>query len=252
MDFMGGVNMARKRKDAYKENPFIKEYVETTGFRKIITSATDAGGNMVTTVLGKDPTMIKHVGLFNITTKIVDPTPFLKIKANALNPYNNLSPSGLKVFGFLMEECAGLEGRDKLDVVLSWDFLSEEQQKTISKTSFNRGINDLIEAKFIASSVVNNVFFVNPSMIYNGDSVVVATKYIQKGSKTEVQYKQELRRKAQQSLPGFEELPSGRVVNTEDGEIQDAEFSEKEEQTFTPEEEAIAKVFEEDINRGAE
>ena len=148
-----------------------------------------------------------------------------------------------------MEECAGLEGRDKLDVVLSWDFLTEEQQKTISKTSFNRGINDLIEAKFIASSVVNNVFFVNPSMIYNGDSVVVATKYIQRGSKTEVQYKQELRRKSQQALPGFEELPSGRIVNTDDGEIQDAEFSEKEEQNISPDEESVREV---ENSRGAE
>ncbi len=214
--------MARKRKETYKENPFIKEYVENTSFRKIITSATDAGGNMVTTVLGKDPSMIKHVGLFNITTKIVDPTPFLKIKANALNPYNNLSPSGLKVFGFLMEECAGLEGRDKLDVVLAWDYLSDEQQKSISKASFNRGINDLIKAHFIAPSVINNVFFVNPSMIYNGDSVVVATKYVQRGTKTAVQYEQQLSKGP--SL--FAKLPSGENSYTEE-DIADAEFTEK-------------------------
>ena len=184
---------------------------------------------MVTKVLGKDPSLIRHVGLFNIVTKVVDPTPFLKIKANALNPYNNLSAAGLKAFGILMEECAGLEGRDKMEVVLAWDFLSDEKQKLISKATFSRGINDLIDAHFIAPSLVNNVFFVNPAMIYNGDSVVVATQYIQKGSKTAIKYSQMSKDINQQTLfpeNDYEELPSGRTVNKDTGEIQDAEFTD--------------------------
>ena len=220
--------MSRKRKEAFKENPFIAEYVSNTNFRKVIKSATDANGNMVTTVLGKDPSLIKHVGLFNITTKIVDPTPFLKIKANALNPYNNLSSAGLKVFGILMEKCTGIEGRDKTEVVLAWEFLDEEMQNNVSRPTFNRGINDLIKAKFIAPSLVNNVFFVNPSMIYNGDSVVVATQYIQKGSKTAVKYSQQVSEGPSLFPPEYEELSSNKIVDKSTGEIIDAEYKEDE------------------------
>ncbi len=222
--------MARKRQNAYRENPFIKSYVENTNFRKVIKSATDANGNLVTTVLGKDPSMIRHVGLFNITTKVIDTTPFLKVKANALNPYNNLSSAGLKLFGVLMEECAGLEGKDRMEVVLAWDFLSDEKQKIISKATFHRGINDLINAQFIAPSVVNNVFFVNPAMIYNGDSVIVATQYIKKGTKTAIKYSQSINQSSLFPEGSYEELPSGRSVDTDTGEIQDAEFVENDAQ----------------------
>lgn len=219
--------MARKRKIAFKENPFIAEYVQNTNFKKVIKSATDKDGNVVTKVLGKDPTLIKHVGLFNITTKIVDTTPFLKIKANALNPYNNLSSAGLKVFGILMEECSGLEGKDKMEVVLAWEVLNEEYQANMSRTTFNRGINDLIDAKFIAPSLVNNVFFVNPAMIYNGDSVVVATQYIHKGTQTAIKYTQ-AKNKGPSLFPEYEELSSGRYADKETGEIIDAEYKEDE------------------------
>ena len=219
--------MARKRNNAYKENPFIKDYVENTNFKRVITSAVREDGSLVQSLVGKDPLTVKDQGLFKLTTKVIDSTPFLKIKANALNPYKELTSAGLKVFGILMDEISGLTGKDKMEVVLSWDFLTETQQNDMSKQTFKRGINDLIDANFIAASLVNDVFFINPAMIYNGDSVLVATHYIRKGSQSAIKFTQ----KVHDMTPLFEQgsyidpnakheaLPSGRTVNKETGEV---------------------------------
>lgn len=225
--------MARKRELVFKENPYIQEYATSTKFRRVITSATNPDGSFVMSVIGRDPLNVKDTGLMNVTTKIVDPTPFIKFKAQAINALYKLNNSGVKLFALLCDLLQGFEGRDKLEVVLSWDLLTEQQQSDIgSKSTFQRGIRDLIKGDFIAPSIVANLYFVNPKMLYNGDSVVVATQYIKAGTETAVRFSQMKRHIADNKLQTlfpddqYEELPSGRSVDKETGEITDADDTE--------------------------
>ena len=221
--------MPRKRRETYKENPFINEYATTTNFKRVITSAVDKEGNLVQSMIGRDPLKIKDSGLMNVTTKIVDPTPFVKIKALAINAMYQLNNNGIKVLVILYDTMKGREGANKLDVVLSWDLLTEEQQQSVgSKSTFNRGISDLIEGKFIAASVVPNYYFLNPKLLYNGDSVVVATEFIREGTETAARFR-EMRNKIknnqrQQTLfsdenEPIQQLDDGRYLNRATGEI---------------------------------
>ena len=209
--------MARKRELMFKENPYIQEYATTTKFKRVITSATNPDGSFVMSVIGRDPLNIKDTGLMQVTTKIVDPTPFIKFKAQAINALYKLNSAGIKLFALLCDLLQGYEGKDKLEVILSWDLLTDEQRDAIgSKSTFMRGINDLIKGDFVAPSVVSNLYYVNPKMLYNGDSVVVATQYIKNGTETAVKFtqvKNKIRDKKMDSLfPEEDEnlLPEGK------------------------------------------
>ena len=183
--------MARKRRVVYKENPFLQEYVNTSNFRRVITSAVDDEGNLVTSMIGRDPLTVKDQGLMKVTTKIIDPTPFIKIKALAINAMYRLSESGIKVLTILYDTMQGRNGTNRLGVVMAWDLLTEDQQKMVgSRSSFYRGLSDLVEGRFIAASVVQNYYFLNPKLLYNGDSVVVATEYIKEGTETAARFRQ--------------------------------------------------------------
>lgn len=234
--------MARKRELVYKENPYIQEYATTTKFKRIITSATNPDGSFVMSVIGRDPLQIKDTGLMNVTTKVVDPTPFIKFKALAINALYKLNNAGVKLFALLCDLLQGYEGRDKLDVILSWDLLTEQQQSAIgSKSTFQRGIRDLIDGDFIAPSVVSNLYFVNPKMLYNGDSVVVATQYIKAGTETAIKFrqmKQHINDDKMKSLyegNAVQKLSDGRTLDPNTGEYIDEDDVPEEETETTNE-----------------
>ncbi len=221
--------MPRKRNVTFKENPFIQEYATTTHFRRQITSAVDKEGNLVQSMIGLDPLKVKDEGLMKITTKIVDPTPFIKIKALAINAMYQLSGPGIKVLTILYDSIQGREGANKLDVVLSWDLLTQEQQTAIgSKSTFTRGIDDLIKGNFIAASVVPSYYFLNPKLLYNGDSVIVATEYIKSGTETATKFKQ-IKHNIINKIDGqqnmfcepnnYTRLKSGGILDVNTGEI---------------------------------
>lgn len=223
--------MPRKRELVYKENPYIQDYATNTKFKRIITSAVRPDGSFEMSLLGRDPLQVKDQGLMNVTTKIVDPTPFIKFKAQAINALYKLNNSGVKIFALLCDLMQGYEGRDKLEIVLSWDLLTAQQQSDIgSKSTFQRGIRDLIAGDFIAPSVVSNLYFVNPKMLYNGDSVIVATQYIKAGTETAVRFTQMSRKIAnnkagQQLFSGnsLQKLTDGRLLDPNTGEIYESE-----------------------------
>lgn len=231
--------MARKRELVFKENPYIQEYATNTKFKRVITSAVKPDGSFVMSVIGRDPLQIKDTGLMNVTTKIVDPTPFIKFKAQAINALYRLNSAGVKMFALLCDLLQGYEGRNKLELVLSWELLTEQQQSDIgSKSTFGRGIRDLIAGDFIAPSIVANLYYVNPKMLYNGDSVVVATQYIKAGTETAVQFKQMKKNiidkaDGQQNIfdaeDKYHQLSDGRILNRNTGEIKLAEEIEEEE-----------------------
>ena len=76
----------------------------------------------------------------------------------------------------------------------------------ITYAVFNRGINDLIENNFIAMSTMPNVYFLNPTYVYNGDRLVIATVYKRKKlDAEEAEYNRRREERRQQQLKEAEQ-----------------------------------------------
>lgn len=73
-----------------------------------------------------------------------------------------------------------MEGKNKTEIILNYDMLSEDEQKLLSRSTFERGISELIKANFIAETYVATYYFINPSYIFNGNRIAIVKEYILK------------------------------------------------------------------------
>jgi hypothetical protein len=167
-----GVKMAeivskRKGKVVYAENPFMKGLVVPTRTKKY---SNTSGEKMM--LVSQDTGEIRPAGFW--TAKKVDEEQFIKLFAKGVKAFADLTNAGVKVFELLYIEIQKNINQDK--IYLSFDQSFEE--KGLSERSYYRGLNELIEKNFIASTVKVGWYFVNPQYLWNGDRLVFAEEFV--------------------------------------------------------------------------
>jgi DNA-binding SARP family transcriptional activator len=85
------------------------------------------------------------------------------------------------IFEFVYKEISGRAGKDKDTVTLNY-YLAQKWKPDLSRRTYERGINDLLERDFLFRSVVADVYFVNVRYMFNGDRMVVMSVYRRAGS----------------------------------------------------------------------
>ena len=170
--------MALPLTERYATNPFIKDLINQskrgTPLRKY-----SADGNKFMIVNTDNPTDSMPVSAFG-TTEEVEMNRFVKLYVDGVGGIMGLKGAGKKVFGLLYMQIRGKEGRDKDEITLNYALLPEETRKKLSQSTFYRGIRELIDLKFIAPTMAANVYFINPTYIFNGDRLVVMHQYLLK------------------------------------------------------------------------
>ena len=68
------------------------------------------------------------------------------------------------------------ETPNKDTVYLSFTGL-DRNEKTISRSTFTRGISELVEKQFIASMPAVGWYWVNPDFVWNGDRLAFVQEY---------------------------------------------------------------------------
>ncbi len=94
----------------------------------------------------------------------VDSSKFVKLFVNGVKALAELTNSGSRVFELLYIEMQNAIGKDQ--VYLSYSGLDQE---SISRSTFSRGLKELIDKKFIAAMPAVGWFWVNPDFVWNGD-----------------------------------------------------------------------------------
>jgi len=142
-------------------NPFLKVVNTEIKGKKRFYNVT--GRNDVVTDIrtGEITSMLEHK-----VVKIVDGEEFVKIFANGVAGIYDLKAAGRNVLTFLLDVVQQHPNTDR--IYLHFLDAVEEPWK-ISKTVFFRGLGELIEKQFVAPSDRQNMFFLNPLMIWNGD-----------------------------------------------------------------------------------
>lgn len=159
----GGVKSAPK----YEVNPFIDTLTVKTRGRKVTVAR---GSTLV------DMTTGEIEGVTEIAQVVeVDEGQFVKLFTKDLAVWFDLSKGGMRVFGALLTTVQeNAIGRDMVFLDIRSKALEAFK---ISRSTFYRGLDELIEKGFIARHLSPGWFFINPSMFFNGNRARFVREY---------------------------------------------------------------------------
>lgn len=177
---------ARRGVIIYNENPFLKFDTVKSKTRRIVNKR----GDMMM-VNGDTGEVVAPVAGF-WQAQEVDSAQFVKLYINGVKALKELTGAGTKVFEILYMEIQRNIGKDR--IYLSYTGL-DELAISISRSTFARGLAELIDKNFIASSQAVGWYWLNPDFVFNGDRLAFVKEYRRISEK-----------KAKQQIPGQLEM----------------------------------------------
>lgn len=170
--------MALALNKRHASNPFVKDLIQQSKKGKAFKQYS-SDGNKFMIVNTNNPMDSATVTAFG-TSEEVEMNRFVKLYADGVGAIVGLKGAGKKVFALLFLQIRGKEGKDKDEVTLNYALLDEDTKKTLSQATFYRGISELIKLRFIAPTLAANIYYINPTYIFNGDRLVLMNQYILK------------------------------------------------------------------------
>ena len=166
--------MATKTK-RYDINPFVGEIDLTVGTKSVKIST-----------IGKDENILVNQatgevqGTHVVAYKKVDKEKFVKAFANYMAFTFELSKAGnkaLRVVMWAMQVTAINRDLIVLDKYTLEDFLKDERHENLqlSYPTFMRGLGELCGAQILAKAQRSGMYFINPSVMFNGDRIAFTT-----------------------------------------------------------------------------
>lgn len=151
----------------YEVNPFIDKCTIKTRSKRL----TVARGGMIV-----DHNTGEIEGMTEIAQVVsVDEGQFIKLFTKDLAIWFDLSKSGLRVFGALLATIQE-EAIMRDSVFFDYNHPKVSEFK-ITKNTFYRGIEELIEKMFIARGRTSGWYFTNPAMFFNGNRARFIKEY---------------------------------------------------------------------------
>lgn len=121
-----------------------------------------------------------------VEEKEVDSEEFVKIYLAGVRQYGELSKAGALLFEFVYKEISGRGSKDKDTVSLNF-LLAQRWKADLSRRTYERGMNELLEKGFLYRSLAADMYFVNVRFMFNGDRMALVHSYRRKGSMASVQ-----------------------------------------------------------------
>ena len=163
-------NKSKRGLVKYDHNPFLAYAVANTkqGVKRI----SNKDGNRMMVVSENTGEIIAPAGFWQ--AQEVDKTQFVKLYVNGVKAFKDLTGAGTKVFEVLYMRVQEAIGKDFLYL----SFIEVDQQVTpMSKATFMKGMKELILKGFIAESMVQNKYYLNPDYMWNGDRLAFVKEY---------------------------------------------------------------------------
>ena len=171
-----------KKDEKFAENPFVDSAIihTVTGTRMVYTNP--IGDKDTFACVNTSTGEMREIQDISFGKRIVvDKTRFLKVYADGVRMFLNLSSAGVKVFMIIYQLLVDDPSKDphaSEKVVLNYEFLANEIKGAISKATFYRGIRELKKAKLIAPTLVDGLYWVNIDYIFKGDRLTLVNQYI--------------------------------------------------------------------------
>jgi len=158
------------------ENPFLKEAVEVIGNNvvKRYKTATKTGERAILKAFDEQTGEV--LGHTQFIRQIeVDEEKFAKIYLSNFSFFFDLKQNSIKVFGYILTQL-----RPNNDIVI---FDREDCMKYTGykgDASVFRGLGQLLENRIIARGKADNLYYINPMVLFNGNRITFAKTYIKK------------------------------------------------------------------------
>ena len=160
----------------YDENPSVVAAMPT----RIVPRKTSRLGSAYMVAPGTGEVVAK--GSFGFVEETeVDNEKFVKVYLEGIRQYGQLSKAGALLFEFVYRQISGMEGRDRDTVSLN-HYIALKWKPDLPRSTYYRGMNELLEKEFLFRSAAADVYFVNVRFMFNGDRLVVVKAYRRKGS----------------------------------------------------------------------
>lgn len=179
----GSPSILRKK---YKENPFVQDGTFSVPMRSK-TDVLETAGPMVLT----DSNTGEAIDVAEIRRrKTVDTDKFVKLFVSHLHAFFDLKPGTIKLMTALIDELSQARYMNGDTIYLNYarvvEYFERHQTKPPAKGTFFSAMAEMTEKGFVAPSVDQNLWFVNPAIFFNGDRVKFVTELRRKRtSKTE-------------------------------------------------------------------
>lgn len=175
----------------YDENPFVNpEMIDTVKTR--VKRRSNQKGDMY--VRAADDTVVGSAAGFWQAYE-VESTQFVKLFVRGVKAFKELTGAGTKVFELLYMVMQQNIGKDR--VYLSYAGL-DEHTLDMSRSTFSRGLSELIDKGFLAPAVAPGWYWLNPDYVFNGDRLILVQEYRRKAG--------ENRRSTKPQVPGQTEM----------------------------------------------
>jgi hypothetical protein len=116
-----------------------------------------------------------------ITEEVVDNERFVKIYLDGIKQHGQLTKAGLLIFEFVYTQISGMQGKDR-DTVMLNHYIAQKWKPSLSRATYYRGMNELLDRDFLFRSPAADVYFINVRFMFNGDRMTVVRTYRRKGS----------------------------------------------------------------------
>jgi hypothetical protein len=163
----------------HEVNPFAEKALEviTSSTKKKYTSLSggDGKGLLIVEPLSGD---LMGSTIFT-TTELVDNEKFVKIFLNQIGLLWDLGKPAIKVFSYISTIIKPNKDTFIFRRDLCTQFLSYNSHKPVFE-----GLAELIHVGIIAKTKYDDEYYINPTMIFNGDRIVIAKEYKKTSKKT--------------------------------------------------------------------
>lgn len=172
-----------------KENPFLKQSLEIVNqnLARKYKTATKTGEKAILQAF--DPNTGELLGHTQFIRQIeVDEDKFAKLYLTRFPQFFDLKPQAIRVFGYILNQL--IPNRDEFIFILE-DCM--EYTKYKSDTSIRIGLTNLLENEIIARGRVDNLYFINPMVVFNGSRISFVDTYVKKKKKPEIENPDQLK-----------------------------------------------------------
>lgn len=159
-----------------KENPFLREAVEQVQNNIVKKYKTASNTDQKAILKAFDENTGEILGSTQFIRQIeVDEEKFAKIYLDQFSAFFELKPQAIKVFGYILTQLT--PNKDEFLFFME-DCLEYTNYK--SKNSIWIGLGSLVENGIIARGRAENLYFINPMVVFNGNRVTFAHTYVKK------------------------------------------------------------------------
>lgn len=169
--------LTRRGKTLYEANPS----VAGGKFRTKITPTRTANGQKAYMIAPNTGEVIAEGTFGFVEERELDSEQFVKVYLEGIKQYGQLSKAGASVFEIVYHTISGLSGKDKDTVNLNY-IIAQRWNGKLTRRTYERGMNELLDKEFLYRSLAADTYFVNVNFMFNGDRMVVVRQYRRVGS----------------------------------------------------------------------